>query len=324
MNHTLTVVLPVYNVSSWLEECLDSIFKQTRLADQIIAINDGSTDSSAEILEEYALKYPQLKIITQENGGLSVARNSGLKYATGDYVIFIDSDDFIDTQMFGLLLKAAVENQLDIALCNAWSYFEDREDNTLVIKENIDSKVVRGPDFLRQRLRNKKLVHMVWMHIYSLDFLKLNKFRFIPGQVHEDVIWTNQVLLAAKNVMYIPQALYYYRSRQVDTRSNADKIRRSREYVISCSIVNVNELIVMANSITDDSELSSLMRWQAVDGGFSVFHAIEKNPIKEDRIKKLQTLWIDGFYKIMWINSQNFTQRRKIIRYMLRYFLKVA
>jgi|SaaInlV_165m_DNA_2_1040747.scaffolds.fasta_scaffold07216_2 glycosyltransferase involved in cell wall biosynthesis len=317
---TLSIVLPVYNVAKWLEKCLDSIFQQTWPADEIIAVDDGSTDNSYKILSRYAKIHPQLKIIRQSNGGLSVARNTGIAAATGTYLIFIDSDDFIDENMYSIMMNMVTSNNLDMAICNGWFYFENREPNKL-INHIGNSIVMPGKEWLKERLRSKKIIHMVWMHIYKTRFIKKEKFEFIPGQVHEDVIWTNQILIAAKTMQYIDKPLYYYRIRQ--NRSGADQIRRSIEYVIPCSVTNTNILIDIANNIKQDSELAQLMRWQAVDSGFAVFHLIEKLSNKKSRIEQLNTLWNSNFFRLMWNNSTSINHKRKVIRLTIKKFLRL-
>jgi glycosyltransferase involved in cell wall biosynthesis len=317
---TLSVVLPVYNVAKWLEKCLDSIFQQTRPADEVIAVDDGSTDNSYEILSRYAKIHPQLKIIQQENQGLSVARNTGMDAVSGDYLIFIDSDDFIDKNMYSIMMNMVTCNKLDMAICNGWFYFENRAPNRLI--NNIENSIVMpGKEWLKERLRSKEITHMVWMHIYKTRFIKREKFKFIPGQVHEDVIWTNQALIAAETIQYIDKPLYYYRIRQ--NRSGADQIRRSIEYVIPCSVTNTNILIDIANNIKQDSELAQLMRWQAVDSGFAVFHLIEKLSNKKSRIEQLNTLWNSNFFRLMWNNSTSINHKRKVIRLTIKKFLRL-
>ena len=110
------MIIPVYNVEQYLPRCLDSIIGQTFSDLEIVCVNDGSPDNSDKILLEYAKKDPRIKIITQENGGLSAARNTGLKNISGEYVSFIDSDDWIDSDYYEQLLKLVEENDADIAM----------------------------------------------------------------------------------------------------------------------------------------------------------------------------------------------------------------
>ena len=114
----VSIIVPVYNVESYLEKCLNSLLHQTLNEIEIIAINDGSTDKSLDILMEYSCKYPEkIKVITQENQGLSGARNTGLQLAKGEYIGFVDSDDWVEEEMYEEMYKKAKEEQLDIVVC---------------------------------------------------------------------------------------------------------------------------------------------------------------------------------------------------------------
>ena len=317
----LSVVLPVYNVSPWVEKCLDSIFQQTHPAYEVIAVDDGSTDLSHDILTQYASIHPELHIIRQKNSGLSVARNSGLDYATGTHLIFIDSDDFIEPTMFEKLLDMAIDDGLDMALCNGWFHFEDRKSDKL-INSLPSTSPMEGKEYLKQLLSNKSIFHAVWMHLYRIDFIRSHNFHFIAGQVHEDVIWTNEALLEAQRVRYIDEPLYYYRIRQ--QRSGDDKKRRSINYTIPCSITNTTRLLELANNNINDNELIYLMQWQGVDSGFSVFHLIEKITSKKERLRYINKIWNDGFFRLMWKNANSFKHKRKITRLILRKIFQIA
>ena len=111
----ISVVVPVYNVEAYLERCLDSLINQTLSDIEIICVNDGSTDSSPEKLEEFAKKDSRIKIINQENGGLSAARNTGIEAATGEYIGFVDSDDYVDLDFYEKLYNAATSHNADIS-----------------------------------------------------------------------------------------------------------------------------------------------------------------------------------------------------------------
>ena len=157
---------------------------------------------------------------------------------------------------------------------------------------------------------------MVWMHLYRRKFLESHGFHFIPGQIHEDVIWTNQVMLAAHRVRYIDNILYNYRIRQ--SRSGADLVRRSREYVIPCSIKNTKTISKMADELRHDPDLERLMRWQAFDSGNAIFHLIDKLPEKQDRVIQMQRLKKECFFSLMRHNATSFSQHRKLLKIILK------
>jgi GT2 family glycosyltransferase len=319
----LSVVLPVYNVAPYLRQCLDSLANQERPAKEIIAVDDGSTDESPAILAEYAAgRLPSLNIIRQENGGLSAARNTGLRYATGKWLAFVDSDDFVAPSMFQTLVEAAERDDLDIALCNGIYHFDDKQPERPIYTAALETDLQTGRDWLKKRLSSRRILHMVWLHLYKRSFLTAHGLSFIPGRVHEDVVWTNQAFLSAKRVRYIDGAFYHYRIRQ--SRSGADLVRRSREYVIPCSIDNAMEIARLADTITEDEPLARLMRWQAFDSGNAVFHLINKLPSKQDRRQQLDTLWQSGFMKMMWKNAGSLLAKRKLIRHLIRKLLRTG
>ncbi len=312
----LSVVMPVYNVAAYLPACLDSLVAQTLPPDEIIAVDDGSTDACPQILLDYAQRMPNLRIIRQENGGLSVARNTGLKFATGRWVAFVDSDDFVTREMFRTLLETGEHDDLDMALCNGMFHFEGRKPDQKIYTVPPETVLQSGREWMKHRLTNRYMPHMVWMHLYRSDFLKSHDFKFIPGRVHEDVIWTNSVLLSAQRVRYVDQPFYFYRIRQ--TRTGADLVRRSREYVIPCSIKNTEEISRMADALANDPELKKLMRRQAFDSGNAIFHLIEKLPAKKDRVSYMQKLKQEGFFSLMHQNATSFSQHRKLLRYQAK------
>ena len=314
----LSVVLPVYNMAPYLRQCLDSLAKQDRPFKEIIAVDDGSTDESPAILAEYAAnRLPTLNIIRQDNGGHSVARNTGMAAATGRWVYFMDSDDFLEPDALSQLASVAEHDHLDIALCNARYHYEGRKHDHPIHSIAYETTIEPGKDWVRNRLRQGFFPHMVWMHLYRREFLLEHNFRFIPGQVHEDVIWTNQVMLAAQKVRYVDGILYNYRIRQM--RSGADLVWRSREYVIPCSVRNTQEISGMADALSDDKELEKLMRGQAFSSGNAVIHLIEKLPEKGQRAFHIRKLKNEGFFSLMRHNATTISQHRKLLRIQLKF-----
>lgn len=309
MSHGLSVILPVYNVQAYLPACLDSLIAQTLQPDEIIAVDDGSTDNCSQILMDYALRMPNLRIIRQANRGLSVARNVGLDAASGEYVAFVDSDDFLSRNSFEESLRYVKNDKLDMLLFNAMYHFEGRESDRLIYNDIAKSSVLTGADWLYELLQKERLLHMVWLHVYRRDFIEANRLRFVPGLIHEDVIWTTRALLAAKRVRYIPDPFYYYRI-PIRKFSVEEKINRL-EKIIDSSIFNAQILAELCKDI-ENHNLRQLLQRQLVDGAFSVFHKIKQLP-KPLRAKHLKVLHSKGFFDLLWTNAQGFTQHRRII-----------
>lgn len=209
----LSIIIPVYNVAPFLEQCLDSLFVDNRFAGQVICVNDGSSDGSLEILNRYVEHYPNLLVVTQPNMGLSVARNTGLDHAKGDYVFFLDSDDWVMPDMIDCVLNR-IDSE-DVIYFNAKRYYEDSQswDDDCPLPEVRD---VLGSDYFtisRGQKRNMPIV-CVCGGFYRRSFLFEHHLKNEPGIYHEDNYFTPQVLLVAKHVSFVDEYLYVYRIRK--------------------------------------------------------------------------------------------------------------
>ena len=219
MKPSLSIIIPVYNVEKYLSKCLDSILVDNAFTGQVMCVNDGSTDGSAAILDEYAERYPNVEIITQTNAGLSVARNAGFDRATGDYVFFLDSDDWVMSDSISRVLMQI--NGEDVVYFNAKKYYEDTQtyDVDCAIKEikHIDGHVYYAIAYGKPRNMS---FSCVCGGIYKRSFLKENNLYNEPGLYHEDDYFTPQVLLAAKDVSCINEYVYVYRVRKGSITAN--------------------------------------------------------------------------------------------------------
>ncbi|MBI2961668.1 MAG: glycosyltransferase [Betaproteobacteria bacterium] len=312
----LSVIMPVYNVAPFLPRCLESLIAQTLSPDEIIAVDDGSSDECPAILADYARRMRNLRVVRRPNGGLSAARNTGLEHAAGKYVAFLDSDDFAEPELYATLVAMAEADALDMALCNALYYFEERKPESPVYTDVPASGVVPGAQWLKERLLAKRFLHMVWMHLYRRDFLERLQLRFVPGMVHEDVIWTTRALLAAERVRYTPEALVRYRipQRRFSVAQNQARLER----IVASSEFNARTLAGIAGEQAKDPALRSALGWQLVDGGFSLFHKLEQMPDASARKKHLSRLRKDGWFGLLWRHASGLAQRRRIIRLYLR------
>jgi glycosyltransferase involved in cell wall biosynthesis len=318
MRPSFSLVLPVYNVAPYLPACLSSLATLIPAPDEIIAVDDGSTDGCSLILADYARRMPNLRVIRQENGGLSAARNTGLDAASGKYLAFVDSDDFVEQDTYVQALRLAESDDLDMVLFNATYHFEGRQPDRPVYTDLAESStVMTGADWLRERLKTGRFLHMVWMHLYRRDFIEANRFRFVPRLIHEDVIWSTQVLLAARRVRHDPTRAYHYRIpiRRFSPEEKATRIQT----IIDSSIFNARTLADMTKKVVDP-ELRWLLQEQWVDGAFSVFHKADQLP-RLDRALRLKSLRRKGFFRLLWENAIDIRQRRRIMKYYLRSFV---
>lgn len=215
---TYSIIVPIYNVEKYLKRCIESIINQTYSDIEVLLVNDESKDKSLEICNEYAKKDYRIKVLNKINGGLSDARNYGISKATGQYIIFVDSDDYIEKNTCEMFLKYCNEKN-EVIVGNAFV------NNKKVSKiENIVmNKVVTGEEYLLQGYKNSKISMAAWLYIYKKDFLEKNKLEFKYGIYHEDEEFTPRALLCAKTVQTTDIFFYNYVVREESITTKKDK-----------------------------------------------------------------------------------------------------
>lgn len=218
-NIKVSIIIPIYNVELYLEECLESAVNQTLDNIEIICINDGSTDDSLNILKKYSEKYSNIKVINQDNKGLSATRNIGIKEARGEFIYFLDSDDYIELNAIETCYMNAKKYNLDMITFDANVFF-DSNININEWKEKYDRKeilntnVVNGQEFYI--LSNKKRIYYspVWLYFYKKEFIDKNNLFFYEGILHEDEIYTSTALIKANSIKYIDRKFFNRRIRE--------------------------------------------------------------------------------------------------------------
>lgn len=212
----LSIIVPIYNVEDYLEECLESLYNIKNIELEIILVNDGSKDNSFKIMEKFKDMYPEKTVlINKENGGLSSARNAGMKAAAGEYISFIDSDDFIDVDEFERFFKEGQKDKLDVIVGNMRYYTPEKIGDPLFRSDMIkNSGILKGVDFFWELFQKPKCFREeVVDDIYRREFLLKNDIWFNENIVHEDSEFTPLVYLKAEKVRYIDRAFYFYRQR---------------------------------------------------------------------------------------------------------------
>lgn len=226
----ISVIVPVYNVEKYLARCLDSIINQTLADIEIICINDGSTDNSLEILNDYAKKDSRIKIIDQTNAGLSCARNAGMQIAQGEYIGFVDSDDWIDLDFYEKLYTAAKKYDADIA-CGSIKAWRKCNRKNIMLKykeEELASDIYR-----KFYLCDIPETCNVWNRIYRTSKLKENHIEFEPGVLYEDVCFTTEVLIETDTLVTVPGTYYNYERANVTSivKIKSEKAKRDYEHI---------------------------------------------------------------------------------------------
>lgn len=229
MNEKISVIIPVYNVEEYLARCLESVIENTYKNLEIICVDDGSTDNCNKILHEFAAKDNRIKVIKKENGGLSSARNTGLRYCSGEFISFVDSDDWIHPLHFEILLKTQNKFNSDIVISNLESVSEKNEYETISI-ENISVNELS----LEQIYSNHDTKSYVTGRLFRRSIIADTLFP--EGIVLEDAIFNAIVMCKPKtlNVVHIPVSMYYYFQRPtslVHKINGLDLIKLSELYL---------------------------------------------------------------------------------------------
>lgn len=228
----VSVIIPVYNVEKYLTRCLQSVCGQTMKDIEIICVNDGSTDNSAHILAEFAAQDSRVKVITQENRGLSEARNRGLDVAEGQYIAFVDSDDFVAPIFVQTLVTAAEETNSDIVNCN---FIKVTDETVLKQSKNTDVQVFANP--LQQLLiKSNYLKFNVWNKLYKRSFI--GEFRFAKGLYFEDWIFNTCLFAKAQKLAYVKAQLYGYQTDNLSIMRSPFDEKKLQDYVQGIELVH--------------------------------------------------------------------------------------
>lgn len=217
----VSIILPIYNVAPYLEEALDSILNQTLKEIEIIAVNDGSTDNSDEIIKKYQQKDSRIILFSQENQGQSVARNLALQHATGEYIYMMDSDDVLTgPDVLQTCYEYAEKNHADFIFFDRDWLLEDKTDfsvslhSTKYVEEN---KAYDGESLLNLLLDTTSYNCVVWLLLIRHDHLKHLGLKFYPGIIHEDELFTTVLMLRSSSIYCLKQSFVKHRVRSAST-----------------------------------------------------------------------------------------------------------
>lgn len=209
----ISIILPIYNVQSYLKQCLDSLFNQYDASVmEVILVNDGSSDGSLGICEEYKQKYPEIIIVNKENGGLSDARNAGLAVATGEYCYFLDSDDWLAPAAIKKLYDFAVEHNCEVVQGGFYYAYDTYllYDNRW-IDEETEPFVLAKVEAMKELLKQQYIKNFAWGKLYKTEIVKRHLFK--NGVFFEDSFWQHHIIHEVSLYGVIPTPLYFYRQR---------------------------------------------------------------------------------------------------------------
>ena len=334
----ISVIIPVYNVEKYIRQCLESVINQTYKNLEIIIVNDGTKDNSMKIVEEY-LSDERIKIIDKENGGLSSARNKGLEHATGDYILFVDSDDWIKEN----LCETCMKNQKNEDII-AYNYIE-YDEITKEMKENIiQEEVISNGNKNKKGYLLYEFPYAPWAKLYNYNYLKKKELKFLEI-IYEDVFWGMEVLFSTNNFIFLNESLYYYRKNRegsiTNTKKTEEKIIQEKKSYFEISKNISNFILKYSKNWEKEKKFIAILEreyWTGLSSGKVNWNEINKNLrlflkskeisntqkqlvikklnniIKNKEIKKIEGLDLFSFYlwKMKIINWKAF--RRRITR----------
>ena len=221
----VSIVIPVYNVKDYLQTCIDSVLSQTYKNIEIIIVDDGSTDGSSLLCNQIKETDSRVIVIHQENGGLSAARNSGIKIAKGDYITFIDSDDRVSLQYVELLLDACLSSGSEIAICD---HLQGDKTEGGFEEYNLPQDILTLPSttcLSNWHSKYKDIETTAWAKIYKTFLFTDNQIFYPVGKCFEDVATTHKLVKASNNVSFIKAKLYYYYQRKGSIKNSVSDKR---------------------------------------------------------------------------------------------------
>ncbi len=306
----VSVIIPVYNVEKYIKKCLDSLVNQTLSDIEIIVVNDGTPDNSQIIIDEYVKNYPDKVIsIVKENGGQGSARNIGLGKATGEYIGYVDSDDYVELNMYEELYDKAKENDSDIIICG----------NNIVYENNYKKISEINYDNKYNNFENAFFGKMaVWNKLYKKEILINNNIKFKEKVWYEDFAFTLKTLVNAKTIAFLDKSLYNYLWREGSTMNN-NNVKRNleildafddiRNYLISNDLLNNYYSYLEFNAI-NHIYISTIVR---------VINANVSNDLKKEVIDKLLE-YMNSNFKDFKNNKyiKTLSRNRKIIYYLIK------
>ena len=293
----LSIVVPVYNVEKYVAECLESLLQLDDA--EIIVVNDGSSDSSLEVVVGIQQRNKNIKVITQENAGLSAARNSGLMACTGDYVYFVDSDDIANDFGVSEAYDYAKKKNLDIAQCHI-EVFKDGVFNERHLFRDVryrkNSEILNGDKYFKKYVRSGEFPIPVFSNIYKRSYLLKHDLFFLNGVIHEDVEWVPRVFSMAGDVAFLNKTICYYRIREGSI---------TNEQMLSKGSRSLDSLLIILARYVDDGFIRKYFKdkkrihrmWVAkiyLDILKEIKRQQVNNHIDKDKIKTLKILALQG------------------------------
>ena len=274
----ISVIVPVYNAEEYIEKCVSSIMNQTYKNLEIILINDGSTDNSGKMCDRYVKKDKRVVVLHKDNGGISSVRNTGIELATGDYIAFVDADDWISEDAFEYLIKNAKKYKADITCCRSYHVVKERkifisDEKTYFFDKN---------EAITNLVSNEIIGNTVWRKLFKKKLFK--GITFPINRTYEDIHVTHKLILKANKITVLPDAKYFFRRHNKSITKSPKTIRKSSD-IVYANIVRYNDLSKQY------PQLKELMMKNIIDYSIKLISVCSRNKSEiEDNMETLDVI----------------------------------
>ncbi|WP_338587255.1 glycosyltransferase [Clostridium baratii] len=296
MSKLVSVIVPVYNVEKYLDKCINSIINQTYRNLEIILIDDGSTDNSGKKCDYWAGKDRRIKVIHKENGGLSDARNIGIANAEGEYISFIDSDDFIDLDMIEYLLNILIKNNCQISICDFRKIYENTSKEYSIKYKKEKISVYSNIESIRYLLKDKKIQNYAWNKLY-LKKLFTDECYYPYGRKMEDIGTTYLLFYNANRIAVSNQSKYNYLQRKGSIVNNEDIKFIIDKYELSekrFNEINKRNIYLIENYVDYTNKFLEIYRKNNIE----IKKYIKENNVVEKFFNNIKNREISIFIKV--------------------------
>lgn len=304
----ISFIIPVYNVEKYIRICIESILKQDFKDYEIVLVDDGSKDRSGSICDEYAEKYSSISVIHKSNGGLSDARNAGIKKAVGDFILFVDSDDYIGENSLNKIADCLKQQnrKIDVMFLEAYKVFADN--TTVSLRDGYLSEAINGQD------KNKVMNHIASLPKYpgsactKLIRRKLiieNQLYFEKGLLSEDIDWTIRLLINARTFAYCNASYYYYRQNRAGSITNTANIKN-----VESLIYIVRKWASKDEKRQNQTEINSFMAYEYM---IALYNYGRLNKENQNKVKK-------DLKDYLWVMKFSRTKKTKLVRLLCKIF----
>lgn len=304
MNKKISVIVPAYNVEKYLRRCLDSLVYQTYPHLEILVIDDGSTDGTRGIIEEYVSRFAgKVFLYAQENAGQAAARNNGISYATGDYIGFVDADDFVSPRMYEYLVQEAEEKDCDLVTCGYYGCNDETGEIQVYqagCRGEFDQSIFENPEILRLN------APYPWNKLYRKELLENAGFAFPEGIIFEDLAAVFPLFLSAKKVGRVHEKLYYYiKGRKGGTMSTFDQ----RHMQILDALKIVDEKFIEKGAFEKFQEILLFFHIRHIQARFDEMEKYGDFSFEKEFRERSETL-LDAYFP-GWKESKAYQERKK-------------